>query len=128
MVVKHIALDWYDDGTNIYGKVHKIEFYVKESEAKKMILWWEERYRHLKVYSVFPWTVEQCTTTVKSAIQEAFSFKIIGNNINYISDDTQKPSGLLSELTKFISTSKVHFGEKAKITILKQEDINWPNP
>jgi hypothetical protein len=43
-------------------------------------------------------------------------------------DDTQKPSGLLSELSKFISSSKQHFGEKAKITILKQEDANWPNP
>lgn len=67
-----------------------MEFYVKESEAKKMTLWWEERYKHLKVYSVFPWTGEQCTTTVKAAIQEAFPFKRIESNINYISDDTQK--------------------------------------
>ncbi|QDP85764.1 hypothetical protein FNJ88_09465 [Chryseobacterium sp. SNU WT5] len=75
-VLDFIKLDWYDDDTNIYGEIHKIEFYVKESEAKKMLNWWEERYKHLKIYSVFPWTGEQCTTAVKTAIQEAFPFRI----------------------------------------------------
>ena len=127
-VLDHIKLHWKIDGTGIYGEVHKIEFYVKESEANKMIKWWEERYKHLKIYSVFPWTGEQCTTTVKTAIQEAFPLKKLGPSVNYIFDDTQKPSGLLSELKKFISTSKQHYDEKAKITILKQEDADWPNP
>ncbi|MCV9926912.1 hypothetical protein OIU83_04585 [Flavobacterium sp. LS1R49] len=90
MVLDHIKLHWEKDGTYIYGKVYTIEFYVKESEVKKMINWWEERYRHLKVYSVFPWTGEQCTTTVKTAIQEAFS-KSFGTS--YISDVTQTPKG-----------------------------------
>jgi hypothetical protein len=93
-----------------------------------MIAWWEERYKHLKLYSVWPWTGEQCTTTVKTAIQEAFPASFTTNTINIISDDTQKPSGLLSELNKFISTSKKQYGEKAIITIIKQEDANWPNP
>ncbi|MGV0967432.1 hypothetical protein [Empedobacter falsenii] len=32
-VLDFIGLHWYNDGTNIYGEVHKIEFYVKESEV-----------------------------------------------------------------------------------------------
>lgn len=108
MVMEHIQLYWDDiqdpvthvrthRGTFIYGKVHKVEFYVKESQANKMIKWWEERYKHLKIYSVFPWTGEQCTTTVKTAIQEAFPWY---SKVNYIADETQKPSGLLFELKK----------------------------
>ncbi|WP_168237705.1 hypothetical protein [Chryseobacterium gallinarum] len=125
-ILSFINLDWYNDGTNIYGKVHKIEFYVKENEAKKMVEWWQKRYRHLKVYSVFPWTGEQCTTAVKSAIQNAFSFKIGG--VNWIPDTTQTPKGLLEDLYAFISTSKQHSGQLATITIIKNEDIDWPNP
>lgn len=122
-VLDFINLDWRL--TNIYGEVHKVEFYVKESEAKKMIAWWEERYKHLKVYSVFPWTGEQCTTTVKTAIQEAFPLKFLGNSKNYISDDTQKPSGLLAELKKFVSTSKAHYNEPAKEAIIKNEAADF---
>lgn len=71
-----------------------------------MLKWWEKRYKHLKIYSAHPWKGEQCTTTVKTAIQEAFSFNIIrGNNIP---DTTQKPSGLLEDLRAFTSTSKEH--------------------
>lgn len=135
MVINHINLHWlgnyntisndYPDATYIYGTVNKIEFYVKESEAKKMTKWWEERYKHLKVYSVWSWTGEQCTTTVKTAIQEAFPFNYLGQNINYISDDTQKPSGLLSELKKFVSTSKQSKGTKAQIKVIKAESVDF---
>lgn len=122
-VLDYIKLDW--KLTGIYGEVHKVEFYVKESEAQRMIKWWEERYKHLKIYSVYPWTGEQCTTTVKTAIQQAFPFEYAGDNKNYISDDTQKPSGLLSELKMFVSTSKQHFDEAAKETIIKNESIDF---
>lgn len=135
MVLEHIKLHWkgrydpisqsYPDATQIYGKVHKIEFYVKEREANKMIQWWEEHYKHLKVYSVKPWTGEQCTTTVKSAIQEAFPFKVGGNN--WIPDATQTPEGLLEDLKAFVSTSKQHFGQLATITVIKNEALDWTN-
>ena len=110
--------------TNICGEVYKIEFYVKESEAKKMIEWWENRYQHLKLYSVYPWTGEQCTTAVKTAIQEAYPFRF-GKNINRIQDDTQKPSGLLAELRKFKSSSKQNFGKQVKIKVIKNEATNF---
>ncbi|RYD96846.1 MAG: hypothetical protein EOP54_12660 [Sphingobacteriales bacterium] len=122
-VLDFISLDWRL--TNIYGEVHKVEFYVKESEAKKMISWWEERYKHLKVYSVYPWTGEQCTTTVKTAIQQAFPLEFLGNSKNYISDDTQKPSGLLAELKKFVGTSKEHYNEPATGIIIKNEAVDF---
>lgn len=124
--VDFIKLDWKKYATGIYGEVHKVEFYVKESEAKKMIKWWEERYKHMKVYSVFPWKGEQCTTAVKSAIQDAFPLQYLGNSINYIPDDTQKPSGLLLELKKIISTSRKHAKQPAKESILKTESKNFP--
>lgn len=113
---------------NVYGKVHTIEFYVKESEANKMIKWWEERYRHLKIYSVYPWTGEQCTTTVKTAIQQAFPFDITKPVMgNYIPDTTQTPRGLLEDLKSFVSTSKKHAGQLSTITVIKQESSDWKN-
>lgn len=135
MVLDHIKLHWlgsydpisrgYPDATYVYGTVHKIEFYVKESEANKMIKWWEERYKHLKIYSVYPWTGEQCTTTVKTAIQQAFPLKNFGPSVNYILDETQKPSGLLSELKKFVSTSKQNKGKKATFKVIKAESVDF---
>lgn len=125
-VIDYIGLHWRIEGTGIYGEVNKIEFYVKESEAKKMILWWEERYKHLKVYSVFPWTGEQCTTTVKTAIQQAFPLKMFGPSVNYIMDETQKPSGLLSELKKFISTSRQNKGKSAIVKVIKKQSVDYP--
>ncbi|EGD33026.1 hypothetical protein [Capnocytophaga sp. oral taxon 338] len=120
--IEFIKLDWKKYGTSIYGEVHKIEFYVKESEANKMLKWWENRYRHLKIYSVYPWKGEQCTTTVKTAIQEAFPFY---KGINWIGKTTQKPSGLLNDLKNFISTSKQHKNEKVRITKIKEEANDW---
>jgi len=136
MVKEHIKLHWrgrydavsnsYPDTTQIYGKVHTIEFYIKESEAKKIIAWWEERYKHLKVYSVKPWTGEQCTTAVKTAIQEAFPLDITKPLMNnYIPDTTQTPKGLLEDLKSFISTSKQHTGQHAVITVIKEEATDW---
>lgn len=90
-----------------------------------MIKWWEERYVHLKVYSVKPWTGEQCTTTVKSAIQEAFPFKI--GSKNWISDATQTPRGLLEDLQAFVCTSKQHSGQSATITVIKNEATILPS-
>jgi len=135
MALAHIKLHWlgaddgsgnYPDRTDIYGEVSQIEFYVKESEARKMIKWWEERYKHLKLYSALPWEGEQCTTAVKTAIQEAFPLEYFGASKNYISDDTQKPSGLLNELKKIKSTSKDHLNESAIITIVKNEALDFP--
>lgn len=135
MALAHIKLHWlgaddgsgnYPDRTDIYGEVSQIEFYVKESEAGKMIKWWEERYKHLKLYSALPWEGEQCTTAVKTAIQEAFPLEYFGTSKNYISDDTQKPSGLLNELKKIKSTSKDHLNESAIITIVKNEALDFP--
>ncbi|QLL57748.1 MULTISPECIES: hypothetical protein [Empedobacter] len=126
-VLDFIGLHWYNDGTNIYGEVHKIEFYVKESEANKMLNWWEKRYKHLKVYSVYPWKGEQCTTTVKTAIQQAFPFgvtAILGVK-NWIPDTTQMPSGLLEDLISFKSSSKQHFDERAKHQIIKKESDDF---
>jgi len=132
MVFKHIQLHWkgrydpvtrsYPDRTLIYGEVHKIEFYVKESEANKMLRWWENRYRHLKIYSVYPWKGEQCTTTVKTAIQEAFP---IYKGINWIGDIIQAPDELLNQLESFISTSRQHKNERVKITKIKEEANDW---
>lgn len=90
-----------------------------------MIKWWEERYKHLKIYSVLPWTGEQCTTTVKTAIQEAFPFEISGKN--WIPDTTQAPGGLLQDLKLFISTSKQHLNQMAKNTLIKKEAIDYPS-
>ncbi len=121
-VLDFISLDWRL--TIIYGEVNKIEFYVKESEANKMLNWWKTRYKNLKAYSTMPWTGEQCTTTVKTAIQQAYPFNL-GKVINRISDDTQMPSGLLLELRKFISSSKQNFGKPSQITIIKNESVNF---
>lgn len=106
---------------NVYGEVHQIEFYVTEQQAKKMIDWWENRYSHPKAYSVFPWTGEQCTTTVKTALQEG--------GIN-IPDMTQKPVGILQDFkTLVLSTSIKHKGKKPIITVIKPESKGWtPTP
>jgi hypothetical protein len=88
-----------------------------------MIKWWEERYKHLKVYSVKPWTGEQCTTTVKTAIQQAFPFKIGGKN--WIPDATQTPKGLLEDLKPFMSTSKQHKDMPVKDEIIKKESQDF---
>ncbi|WP_288869258.1 hypothetical protein [uncultured Capnocytophaga sp.] len=132
MVFKHIQLHWkgrydpvtrsYPDETLIYGEVHKIEFYVKESEANKMLRWWENSYRHLKIYSVYPWKGEQCTTTVKTAIQEAFP---IYKGINWIGDIIQAPDELLNQLESFISTSRQHKNQRVKIIKIKEEASDW---
>lgn len=124
-VLDFIKLHWFNDGTNIYGEVHKVEFYVKESEAKRMIAWWEERYKHLKLYSVYPWKGEQCTTAVKSAIQEGYPLNY-GKVINRLSDVTQRPSGLLDDLSQFISSSKQHFNQPAVNEIIKPEANDYP--
>lgn len=58
-----------------------------------------------------------------------YSSKIaINEGLGYsaIYKDTQKPSGLLSELTYLVtSTSKQHKGEKTKITVIKEEAADW---
>uniref|UniRef100_UPI003D11BA0D hypothetical protein n=1 Tax=Sulfurimonas sp. TaxID=2022749 RepID=UPI003D11BA0D len=105
-------------GTYIYGTVYKIEFYVKKSQSDKMIEWWENRYKHLKVYSVKPWTGEQCTTAVKQALAEG--------GIDDIDWNTLTPDGILEDLkTEIKSTSSQHKDQKAKITLMKKEAIDW---
>ncbi len=107
--------------TNIYGTVYKIEFFVKKSQAKKMIQWWETRYKHLKVYSVKPWTGEQCTTTVKEAL--AFA------GLTDIDWNTLTPDGILEDLkTEVKSTSKQHKDQPAKVVVIKKEAKNWQPP
>lgn len=116
-ILNFISLPWTQN--NIYGEVKKIEFYVNEIQAKKMKDWWANRYNHLKVYSVYPWTGEQCTTTVKTALQH-------GGII--IPDETQKPSGILKDLKNLVkSTSSKHFNERPIISTIKAESVNW-NP
>ncbi|MCP4971861.1 MAG: hypothetical protein GY932_14850 [Arcobacter sp.] len=103
---------------NVYGTVYKIEFYVKKSQADKMIEWWEDRYKHLKVYSVKPWTGEQCTTTVKEALAYG--------GIDDIDWNTITPDAILEDLkTEIKSTSRQHKDEKAKITLIKKEAKDW---
>lgn len=75
-------------------------------------------------YSVWILLRKQCTTAVKTAIQEAYPFRF-GENINRIQDDTQKPSGLLAELRKFKSSSKQNFGKQVKIKVIKNEATNF---
>ncbi|HEX8576535.1 MAG TPA: hypothetical protein VF677_09605 [Flavobacterium sp.] len=122
-VLSFILKHWHYN--NVYGEVNKIEFYAKKSEANRMIKWWEERYKHLKIYSVYPETGEQCTTTVKTAIQEGYPL-IYGKVINRLSDVTQRPVGLLQELRKFVSSSKQHFNEPASVNIIKPESTDYP--
>ena len=105
-------------GTYIYGTVYTIEFYVPQSKADKMIDWWENRYKHLKIYSVKPWTGEQCTTTVKEALKEG--------GILSIDFNTLTPDGILEDFkTEVKSTSVQHKDEKAKVTLIKKEAENW---
>lgn len=33
--------------------------------------WWQERYKDLETYSVYPWLGEQCTTTVRISLEKA---------------------------------------------------------
>lgn len=128
MALKYIQLHWqgveqptgsrnFPHATYIYGEVHKIEFFVDESQAEKMIDWWENRYYHPKAYSIFPWTGEQCTTTVKSALQSG--------NIN-IPDMTQKPVGILHDFQSIIlSTSIRQKGKKPNISMIKPESVDF---
>lgn len=111
-----IKLPWKN--TAIYGTVYKIEFYVKKSQSDKMIEWWEDRYKHLKVYSVKPWTGEQCTTTVKEALAYG--------GIDDIDWNTLTPDGILEDLkTEIKSTSIQHKDQKAKIILIKKEAKDW---
>ena len=104
--------------TNIYGTVYKIEFYVKKSQADKMIEWWKDRYKHLKIYSVKPWKGEQCTTTVKEALAYG--------EITDIDWNTLTPDGILKDLdTEIKSTSFQHKNKPAKVTLIKKEAIDW---
>lgn len=104
--------------TNIYGTVYKIEFYVKKSQSDKMLEWWKDRYQHLKVYSVKPWTGEQCTTTVKQALAYG--------GIDDIDWNTLTPDAILEDLkTEIKSTSRQHKDQKAEITLIKKEAKDW---
>ncbi|PHR56511.1 MAG: hypothetical protein COA44_07835 [Arcobacter sp.] len=115
-VLNFISKNWKNN--NVYGTVYKIEFYVKKLEADKMLEWWTDRYQHLKVYSVEPWTGEQCTTTVKQALAHG--------GIDDIDWSTLTPDGILEDLkTEIKSTSIKHKGEKAKVTIIKKEATDW---
>ncbi|WP_428746078.1 hypothetical protein, partial [Sulfurimonas sp.] len=111
-----ILPDWRTN--NVYGTVYKIEFYVKKSQSDKMIEWWEDRYQHLKIYSIKPWIGEQCTTAVKEALAEG--------GIDDIDWNTLTPDGILEDLkTEIKSTSSQHKDQKAKITLIKKEAIDW---
>lgn len=106
------------EGTYVYGTVYKIEFYVKKSQSDKMLEWWKDRYQHLKVYSVKPWTGEQCTTTVKQALAYG--------GIDDIDWNTLTPDAILEDLkTEIKSTSRQHKDQKAEITLIKKEAKDW---
>lgn len=111
-----ILKDWKQN--NVYGTVYSIEFYVSKSDGQKMEDWWINRYKHLKVYSVEPWTGEQCTTTVKEALAEGGITKIDWNTLT--------PDGILEDFkTEVKSTSFQHKDEKAIVTLIKKEAIDW---
>jgi len=114
-VLAFIARDW-KTGTQIYGEVHKIEFYAKGSQADRMLAWWEERYKHLKVYSIWPWKGEQCTTAVKSSLQAGGFF---------IPDETQKPIGLLHDMKFVRSSTREHRLQLATESIIKKQSNDW---
>ncbi len=61
-------------------------------------------------------------TTLKIAIQEAFSFY---KGINWIGNSIQAPDGLLNQFESFISTSRQHKNERVKITKIKEEANDW---
>ncbi len=83
-----------------------------------MLEWWENRYKHLKVYSVKPWIGEQCTTAVKEALAYG--------GIDDIDWNTLTPDGILEDLkTEIKSTSTQHKDQKAKISIIKKEAKDW---
>ena len=114
MALKHIQLHWrgsehpigssrYPNATGIYGTVYKIELYVDKIDADKMIDWWENRYNHLKLYSVRPWDGQQCTTTTKKALQTGGIL---------IPTETLKPVGILNDLKMVLSTSTKNKGKK----------------
>ena len=109
-----VKKNWREN--NIYGTVYKIEFYVKKDQADKMKAWWVNRYEHLKVYSVKPWTGEQCTTATKQALRQG------GILIPLV---TQTPDGILEDLKSIISTSYKHQGEQAIVTLIKKEASDW---
>ena len=82
-----------------------------------MLEWWKNRYKHLKVYSVEPWTGEQCTTTVKEALAYG--------NIDDVEWNTLTPDGLLEDLkTEIKSTSIQHKDENNIVTLIKKEE-DW---
>ncbi|WP_419782725.1 hypothetical protein [Malaciobacter marinus] len=117
-VLSFISSNWRNN--NVYGTVYKIEFYIKKSQSNKILEWWKDRYKHLKIYSIKPWTGEQCTTTVKKALAYG--------GINNIDWDTLTPDGILEDLqTEIKSTSFQHKNEKAIITLIKKEAEDW-NP
>ena len=117
-VLSFVQLHWKRANTYVYGTVYTIEFYVPQSKADKMIDWWENRYKHLKIYSVKPWTGEQCTTTVKEALKEG--------GISSIDFNTLTPDGILEDFkTEVKSTSVQHKDEKAKVTLIKKEAEDW---
>ena len=112
------VLPFIQSENSVYGTVYTIEFYVPQSKANKMIDWWENRYKHLKIYSVKPWTGEQCTTTVKEALKEG--------GISSIDFNTLTPDGILEDFkTEVKSTSVQHKDEKAKVTLIKKEAEDW---
>lgn len=114
-VIQFVSKHWKNNG--VYGTVYVVEFYVTKEQSLKMLSWWKTRYEHLKVYSVFPWTGEQCTTTVKSALQEG--------GIR-IPDKVQKPIKMLEILrSKITSTSVNHNGEVSSVKVIKNESIDW---
>ena len=116
-ILDFILPHWTKNG--VYGEVFQVEFYVKKSQADKMIDWWENKYKKLNIYSVRPYTGEQCTTTVIKALK--------AGEINVIDFDTLTPQGILEDLKEEVkSTSRQHKGEKVTLKIIKKEAIDWP--
>lgn len=101
----------------ILGEVHIFEIEVRESQAKTVKQWWENKYnKNLGMYSVnIMENGEHCTSTVHDSLVEA---KII-KSMAYGSICT--PKSFLNHL-KYIMVSNTagnKKGEKAKETILK---------
>ncbi|MCP4970056.1 MAG: hypothetical protein GY932_05605, partial [Arcobacter sp.] len=108
------TLTFIKNTKSINGNTYIIEFYISKTNANKIITWWENKYRKLGVYSIRPYTGEQCTTTVIDSLK--------AGGINDIDFSTLTPQGILEDLkTEVKSTSKQKKGNKAKITLIKNE-------
>ncbi|MCP4971781.1 MAG: hypothetical protein GY932_14450, partial [Arcobacter sp.] len=98
----------------ISGNTYTVKFYVSKTNSDKMIKWWKDKYNKLGIYSIRPYTGEQCTTTVISSLK--------AGGINNIDFNTLTPQVILEDLkTEIKSTSIQSKDKKAVVKLIKKE-------